>query len=346
MTNDALKKLRYGISFLMKRMVHVNLQLSYECNFRCSICDFWKTRYDEAPVLSLPQARHIARELKAIGPQIISIGGGEPLMHPDIIPITACLARDNFAVMISNGWFVTRENAKALFSTGIYEISVSLDYADPQKHDAQRGKEGAYERAVNALRILNESRMYPHQRVHMISVVMNDNIDDIEPLILLSRKLGITYLVTLYSDCRGEKAIRSSDRDISRHLLYLKNRYPEFVALRGYLSRFTEAARNNGISPCFAGKNLCNIDSSGNVTFCIDHLDRPAGNILSQDMLSIMRTLEKQRNDNTCTDCWTSCRGSIESAMYGRDRILNLFDYYQMTKSLPVHYGVSANIGH
>ncbi|MEK7476001.1 MAG: hypothetical protein AAB152_10270 [Candidatus Coatesbacteria bacterium] len=110
---DAAKKLRYGYAFLRRRLVHVNLQVGYACNF----------------------------------------------------------SRDNFAAMICNGWFVTPEIAKALFSAGMYEISISVDYADPAKHDAQRACPGAFDRAIRALRLLNEARVDPEQRVHMISVV-------------------------------------------------------------------------------------------------------------------------------------------------------------------------------
>lgn len=334
--NDGLKKMRYLRSFLLRRMVHINLQLSYDCNFQCSICDFWKDEFRNYPRLSLPQVRFIAEKLKKLGPQIISIGGGEPLMHPDIVPICETLSKDHFAVMICNGWFVTPETARALFRAGLYEISISVDYADPQTHDAQRAREGAFNRAIQALRVLYENRIHPHQRVHMISVIMDDNIDHIERLILLARKLGITYLVTLYSDNRGNRERKATRPDLGEHLLELKMKYPEFVALRGYLSRFSEALRSNGISPCYAGRNLLNIDSQGNVTPCIDNLQDSSGNIFNDDLSSILANLMNSRAGSACAGCWTSCRGSMETAMYGKNRAANLFDYYQMTKNIPL----------
>ncbi|MBF0398987.1 MAG: radical SAM protein [Desulfobacterales bacterium] len=333
---DIEKKIRYTISFLMRKIVHVNLQLLYECNFKCTICDFWKDEYKNKSILTLNQIERINLKLKEIGPQVISIGGGEPLLHKDIVKIAKILSKNNFAVMICNGWYMTPEIAHALFNAGMYEISISVDYADPLKHDKQRGKSGAFDRAVNALRILNENRVYPYQRVHMISVIMDDNVCEIEPLIKLSKKLGVTYLVTLYSDNRGKKVKRAPDLDIGKYLLKLKKKYPEFVALRGYLGRFTEAIENNGIYPCYGGKNLINIDSQGNVTFCIDHLEKPAGNILNDDMSDIIMSLKNQMGKNNCIGCWTSCRGSIESLMYDKGKLLNLFDYYQMTKDISI----------
>jgi radical SAM protein with 4Fe4S-binding SPASM domain len=236
---------------------------------------------------------------------------------------------------------VTPELARALFSAGIYEVSVSLDYADSEKHDRQRGRPGAFDRAVSALQILQENRVEPFQRVHMISVVMGDNINEIENLILLARDLGVTYLVTLYSSKRGDQPFGSANSGLSRHLLSLKEKYPEFVSLHGYLAKFTQANAGGGNAPCYAGVNLMNIDSQGDVTTCIDRLENPAGNILTDNIKVIQKTLLARQRANTCARCWTSCRGSIETMMYGGSRMSNLRDYYRMTRALPVSDGSS-----
>ena len=339
--NENRKKLGYTWSFLRRRLVHLNLQILFQCNFRCRICDFWKEPYKDMEKMSLDAAETISEKCyRHFGPLIASIGGGEPLLHPDLPEIVESLAAYHFPVMICNGWYITPEKAKRLFEAGLYEVSISVDYADPEKHDAQRGVKGAFERAVAALEALQKNRTHPCQRVHMISVVMDDNLADIEPLIRLAGQIGVTYLVTLYSCGRGQKDVVKSQKDVSAHLLSLKRRYPAFVALRGYLSRFTEAsAAANGIQPCYAGKNLFNIDCTGNVTRCIDSLDQVAGNILADDMGSIRRNLLEQHRANDCGGCWTSCRGNIESLMYGSRRIGNIMDSYRMTKDVALRGG-------
>ncbi len=329
-----LKKARYINSFLRRGLVHVNLQLLYSCNFRCQICDYWKPQYRDRPRLSLEQVKIIASKLNQVGPQIISIGGGEPLLHKEIVEIVASLAKWHFPVMICNGWYMTAPMARALFKAGMYEVSISVDYADAEKHDQQRGVKGAFDRAIEALRLLNENRTHSEQRVHMISVILDDNLDHIEPLIKIAREIGVTYLVTLYSDGRGTKACKPIDRDVSKYLLSLKKKYAEFVALRGYLGRFSEAIDNTGIGNCKCGLNLCNIDSQGNVSLCIDFVDDPIGNILTDEMPFLLKRLAQRNKSNSCKGCWTSCRGSIETMMYGHQRLPNLWDYYQLTKPM------------
>jgi MoaA/NifB/PqqE/SkfB family radical SAM enzyme len=329
---DSTKKARYIRSWIGKRLVHTNLQLLYNCNFRCKICDYWRPEQRGRPQLSLQQVRTISDKLAQVGPQLISIGGGEPLMHPQIIEVVRALSKHHFPVMICNGWFITPENARALWEAGMYEISVSVDYLDPAKHDAQRGVPGAWERAVRALDVLFEQRTHSEQRVHMISVIMDDNLDDVEPLIQLSRERGFTYLLTLYSDGRGEKARREIADDVTPRLLALKERYPEFVVLRDYVAGFSQAIRDGGIGGCRCGKNLCNIDSQGDVSLCIDRLDESVGNLLTDSMEVIEQRLLERYHNNSCKECWTSCRGNIETIMYGDRSLANLWDYWQLTK--------------
>lgn len=333
MPYEGIKIARYIGSFLMKRMVHLNLQLLYSCNFKCRICDFWKAPYKDLAPISLDHVRVIAGKLEALGPQIISLGGGEPLLHPDLAAIAGCLSRNNFPVMICNGWFVTPGKARKLFKAGMYEVSISVDYADPAKHDRQRGVEGAFKRAVRALKILNENRVSPLQRVHMISVVMDDNLEEIEPLIHLAKEIGITYMVTLYSDGRGTKRSRVTREEVGHYLSRLRKKHRHFVSLPGYLELFGEAAvEQQGVFPCYAGKNLFNIDCRGNVSRCIDTLDEPVGNIITDDIFDIKQKLLEKQRENRCGNCWTSCRGSIETLMYGRNRVSNLLKSYQVTK--------------
>lgn len=343
-----LKKIRYLASFLGRRLVHTNLQILYRCNFHCRICEFWHPSYQNQPLLTLDQIVTISEKLNRIGPQVISIGGGEPLLHPDIVSIVKALARFHFPVMICNGWYVTEKLARALFEAGMEEISVSVDYAEGAKHDAQRGAAGAYERAIRALNILHANRVRPDQRVHMISVIMDDNLQEVAPLLKLCKKMGITYLVTLYSNARGTKSARSPASDPSALLLQLSRKHSEFVALRGYLSRFSPVVQGSYPHRCYAGKNLCNIDNKGDVSLCIDTIHQPVGNILVEDADIIRHKLNKAFQTNRCRSCWTSCRGSIETLMYGKGLFNNLWDYYQIVKPValrpPTTGGLKARI--
>ena len=46
-----------------------------------------------------------------------------------------------------------------------------------------------------ALEMLQRSRVHPHQRVNLISVVMDDNLDEIEPLVKLAKQLKVIITI-------------------------------------------------------------------------------------------------------------------------------------------------------
>lgn len=308
------RSLRLAWGFIARRFIHCNLQITYRCNFRCQICDFWKTEHDPRAELTIDDIRLIGRKLNRLGTLIVSLAGGEPLIREDLPDIVRVLAAENhFPILITNGWFVDEAIAKNILRAGLQEISVSVDYVDPKKHDAQRGCAGSWDRAMHALELLNQNRPDRRNRVHMISVLMDDNLDDIESLIRLSRGLGVTYMVNLYSWNRGTKDRRLPHEKVTRRLLALKKKYPEFVSLTTYIEHLDEAIAEGGIGNCQTGRILMNIDHKGDVARCTETLDEPVGNILRDDILEIRDRLYRVQREKACAQCWTSCRGFAES---------------------------------
>ena len=324
--------LRLGLGFMRGRFIHCNLQITYRCNFECQICDFWKTEHHPEDELSLEDIRVIGAKLNRLGTLIVSLAGGEPLMREDICEIITILNQaDHFPILITNGWFVNESYAKDLLRAGLQEISVSIDYRDPAKHDAQRGRPGAWERAVKALEILNRHRPSRRNRVHLISVLMDDNLEDIEDLIKLSRDLGVTYMVNFYSWNRGTKARRQPREKVQEHLLGLKAKYPEFVSLTSYLARMDEAVAEGGVGDCQTGRLLLNVDNRGGVARCTETLDEPVGNILTEDIMEIRERLWRVQREKDCAQCWTSCRGFAES-MFARPRLRQYREFLTSVK--------------
>ncbi|MBM3335625.1 radical SAM protein [Candidatus Sumerlaeota bacterium] len=320
--------MRLGWGFLTGRFIHCNLQITYRCNFKCQICDFWKVERSPSDELSLDDIRLIGRKLNRLGTLIISLAGGEPLMREDIFDIITALNKArHFPILITNGWYVDETTARDILRAGLQEISVSIDYRDPRKHDAQRGIEGSWDRAVRALELLHRHRPDRRNRVHMISVLMDDNLDDIEELIRLSREVGVTYMINLYSWNRGSKRRREPQTKVTEHLLGLKRKYPEFVTLTTYIERLDQAIAEGGIGNCQTGRLLMNIDTRGNVARCTETLDEPVGNILADDVMAIRERLWKVQREKECAQCWTSCRGFAES-MFMPPRLRQSREFY------------------
>ncbi len=87
------------------------------CNLSCTYCN----EYDDVsnPVPTEEMFRRLDK-LAELGTKIITISGGEPLLHPDIDKIIERVRRNGMiAGLITNGYLLTRERIKQLNAAGL-----------------------------------------------------------------------------------------------------------------------------------------------------------------------------------------------------------------------------------
>ncbi|MBU7014571.1 MAG: radical SAM protein [Theionarchaea archaeon] len=111
----------------------------------------------------------------------VSITGGEPLARKDIKEIlTIVLERGVLLNLETNGTLITPGIAQLLSQYKNASVGVSIDGIG-HVHDAQRGRPGAFERAVNGLNLLQE-----YDIDHGISTyVTHENLPQLEEIITL-----------------------------------------------------------------------------------------------------------------------------------------------------------------
>ena len=120
------------------------------CNLACSHC---QASSGPGPLGAFPPAllRRLCEEMVELGCGLLSISGGEPLLHPELL---ASLERGfelGLNVMLTtNGTLIDADLAAALAARPFRCISVSIDGPDADSHDAIRGP-GALRRALDGL---------------------------------------------------------------------------------------------------------------------------------------------------------------------------------------------------
>lgn len=321
--------------FMTARPFLCNWQITYRCNFNCSICSFWSECHSPADELTLDQVKVVADRLRPLGPLVISMAGGEPLIRKDLPDIASILSKDHFFTLITNGWLLTPELAERLYASGLQDIHVSLDYANPDKHDGMRRCKGAFDRAVKAVETLRDARPDRRHRVHLMAVLLDDNTEEIEPLIALAEKLGVSFELSLYSHRRGQKPVRMPTEPVARHLVDLKKRHPTtFVSMSDYLAAFDQAIKNQGMPECRGGQTFFNIDDRGRVARCIDTNEQPVASLLEHDLETVLARLRTQCKADPCGDCWTSCRGFGDVMVGPRGLARSLPDFVRATRPL------------
>lgn len=266
-----------------------------------------------------------ARKLREIGPMFVSLAGGEPLIRKDLPEIVSAVSAYHFPFITTNGWLVTEEKAKRLFQAGLLGAVVSLDFADEKKHDQNRGQEGAFRRAIAAVKYFVEAKKSKLQKVDITAVLFKENLEDMEKLIILAQKLGAEFTLQPYANIKSKFGSFGTDgiysevtseltvtEEVSSHLLMLKKKYPNFKSSQEYLRRFDEFFQE-GIDNCQAGRLFFNIDQKGYIAKCVEDMEHPVGNIKTLEVDELRNALSGKQRENRCKACWYGCRGEVES---------------------------------
>ena len=155
MAIPALQKLRVGTYLVRQHLAGrkryplvLMLEPLFRCNLACAGCG--KIDY---PDEILNQRISVADALQAVdecGAPVVSIAGGEPLLHREIHKITeGIIARRKFVYLCTNALLM--EKKLDLFKPSPYFVwSVHLD-GDRQMHDKSVCQDGVYDRAVAAI---------------------------------------------------------------------------------------------------------------------------------------------------------------------------------------------------
>src|SRR5205814_8692553 len=99
------------------------------CNLACKYCNEFDDFSKPVP-LDLMFAR--VDKLAELGTSVITISGGEPLLHPELDAIIARIRlRDMVAGMITNGYLLTADRIQKLNNAGLEWLQISIDNVTP-----------------------------------------------------------------------------------------------------------------------------------------------------------------------------------------------------------------------
>jgi MoaA/NifB/PqqE/SkfB family radical SAM enzyme len=101
------------------------------CNLDCGYCNEYDDVSKPVPLEEMKKRLDI---LADIGTSIITISGGEPLMHPELEQIIRHIRRRGmYAGMITNGFLLSRERIGRLNDAGLEYLQISIDNVVPDE---------------------------------------------------------------------------------------------------------------------------------------------------------------------------------------------------------------------
>ncbi len=276
------------------------------CNLSCAYCN----EYDDVskPVDTQIMFRRIG-QLAKLGTSIITISGGEPLMHPELESIIAEIRRRGMmAGLITNGYLLSRKRIQSLNEAGLEHVQISIDNVEPD------------ETSMKSLKVLDKKLLYLAELADFkvnINSVLGSEVNNPEDALTIGRRaveLGFTCTVGLIHDGTGalkplgerEKKVFYQVRDLGRKSYARVNRYFQNNLVNG---------TSNGWR-CRAGARYLYVCEDGVVHYCSQQRGYPGVALKEYTREDIRREYLTQKP--CAQNCTISCVHQASMADFWR----------------------------
>jgi MoaA/NifB/PqqE/SkfB family radical SAM enzyme len=227
------------------------------CNLACTYCN----EYDDfsKPVPTEEMFARIDR-LGAMGTSIITISGGEPLLHPDLDAIIARIRKNGImAGMITNGYLLVADRIEKLNRAGLEYLQISIDNVKPD------------EVSKKSLKVLDQKLelLAKHAEFQVnINSVLGSGVADPEDALTVAHRavqLGFTSTVGILHDHNGQlEPLGRREQEIFEEIISLDKK--SFTRINKFQHNIAKGLENDW--RCRAGARYLYICEDGLVHYC------------------------------------------------------------------------------
>jgi len=297
MPNTKIAKAKIQPPFL------VALNLTKRCNLACDHCylDARILKEGSTDEMSGGEVKIVLNDIAALSPDcMVVLTGGEPLLRRDIEEISRHAAGLGLMVVIgSNGITLTAERVRALKAAGVAGIGLSVDSLHPEKHDAFRGRKGAWLKTMQAIDACRKEGLV--YQIHFS--VTDETADEMDDMIAFARDAGALVLNVFFLVCTGrgekytdisadnyEKVLRrvAEAAHAEKHLMVRAKCAPHFkrIALEMDPDWPITTAHGYDAGGCLAGTRYARVTPEGNVTAC-PYMETSVGSVRDQSFSTL-----------------------------------------------------------
>ncbi len=227
------------------------------CNLACTYCN----EFDDfsKPVPLEEMFRRIDR-LGAMGTSVITISGGEPLLHPELDAIIARIRKNGImAGLITNGYLLVAERIKALNRAGLEYLQISIDNVTPD------------DVSMKSLKVLDQKLklLAEHAEFQInINSVLGGGVANSEDALTVAHRaveLGFTSTVGILHDHNGQlQPLGPREQEIFEEIMALGKQ--SFTRINQFQHNIAKGLENNW--RCRAGSRYLYICEEGLVHYC------------------------------------------------------------------------------
>ncbi|HEY7679691.1 MAG TPA: radical SAM protein [Terriglobia bacterium] len=245
------------------------------CNLACSYCN----EYDDysKPVPLAEMLRRIDK-LGSFGATLITISGGEPLLHPELEQIIARIRKHGgLAGLITNGYLLTRERIESLNRAGLDHLQISIDNAQPD------------DVSMKSLKVLDKKLQLLAEHAEfavVINSVLGSGVKNPEDALTVARRareLGLSSSIGVIHDGSGQlRPLSAREHEIFDAVRALRKRrffHVDYFQVNHFLLNHFQRNIADGKSnhwKCRAGARYLYVCEDGLVHYCSQQRGYPA----------------------------------------------------------------------
>ena len=227
------------------------------CNLACTYCNEFDDFSKPVPIEEM--YRRIDK-LGALGTSVVTISGGEPLMHPELDDVIRRIrANGIIAGLITNGYLLVADRIKRLNSAGLEWLQISIDNVNPD--DVSKKSLKVLDKK---LQLLAE---YADFHVNINSVVGGGIPHPQDALVIGKRavELGFTSTIGIIHDGSGQlQPLGDEERRIYHEMQALEK--SSFTRVNAFQDNIAKGQPNDW--RCRAGARYLYICEDGLVHYC------------------------------------------------------------------------------
>ncbi len=243
------------------------------CNLSCAYCNEYDSTSNPIPLEDM-YAR--IDKLGALGTSIVTLSGGEPLIHPDLNAIIKRIrANGMVAGLITNGFYLDRERILQLNEAGLDYIQLSIDNLKPDKVSRK-----SLSIMLPKLQLMAE---FGNFHVNVNSVIGGEIQSPQDSMVIAAEveKLGISFSIGILHDVRGQ--LHSlNDEEKAIYETMLKRRKSTYTQVTRFQRNLLNGQPNDW--HCRAGARYLYICENGLVSYCSQQRGYPGIPLLQYTM--------------------------------------------------------------
>jgi MoaA/NifB/PqqE/SkfB family radical SAM enzyme len=269
------------------------LAITKKCPLRCEHCYEWDT-LNQKDHLSVEELQQVLHKFQDWGVAQVQLSGGEPLNRfNDLIALLKSAKPGTDFWLLTSGYGLTLEKAKALKAAGLGGVAISLDHVDASKHNTFRGSGKSFDWVKNAAYNAHEAGLLTALSICVSRDFVNEN--NLMQYAQLAADYGVGFIQLFEPRATGHYAGKSIGLTKAHEGIldefYLKMNYDKqylhlpAVIYHGYHQRKIG---------CFGGGNrYLYVDADGDVHPC-PFCKKKAGNVLTSSVQGCMDQMKSK----------------------------------------------------